>query len=69
MTGRTERKDACAGDDIGLKLSEYAKGYRMKINGKVLSEPGIDQCKPAASFIAQIIVMNTPTQIKRGYRP
>ena len=47
MTKSTELKDASAGDDIGLKLAMYVKGYRMKMKGKVLSEPGTDQCRPA----------------------
>ena len=34
-----------------------------------MSDIGADQCRPAQSFIAQIIIMSAPNQIKRGYRP
>jgi elongation factor 1-alpha len=63
-------ESASAGDDVGVLLSTHGKGFMPRLikKGAVLG-PSNDPPKAAQRFQAQILVINHPSSIRKGYAP
>jgi len=63
----TQVPEALPGDNVGFNL----RGVSVKDihRGNVASDPSNQPAREAASFVAQVIVMNHPGQIHAGYTP
>lgn len=61
---------ASAGDDVGILLGKQEKGFmpRLVKKGAVLG-PSSDPPKPIRRFKAQLLVVDHPSRIRRGYAP
>lgn len=61
---------ASAGDDVGILMGKYEKGFmpRLVKKGAVLGSSG-DPPKPVERFKAQLLVVDHPSSIRKGYAP
>lgn len=61
---------ASAGDDVGILLRKHEKGFmpRLVKKGAVLG-PSSDPPKAVKRFKAQLLVVDHPSRIRRGYAP
>ena len=59
--------EAGPGDNIGFHVRAVAKNDIKR--GDVASDSKNDPCKAAKSFLAQVIVLNHPGNVKQGYTP
>lgn len=55
------------GDNVGFNIKNVSKDELKR--GHVCSDSKKDPAKPAADFLAQVIVLNHPGQIMEGYTP
>eukprot|EP01052_Picozoa_sp_SAG31_P038249 SAG31_NODE_5074_length_2760_cov_1.463360_2_plen_425_part_00 len=62
-------EQALPGDNVGFNIKKIGVGPNSFKRGVVASDWRDDPAKAAHSFLAQLIIMNHPTQIRAGYTP
>jgi len=63
----SDRQEAIAGDLIGFKLKNVSVSDVER--GMVACDSVQNPCMPVVKFVAQIIILNHPGQIRAGYTP